>query len=80
MDREGEIELKRCPVCNHKLSLTKETFSAGTDGSYRDWVVECPNCRLLRFEISADCFYGREYAETRDDAVEKFNYYISKFV
>ena len=74
------VELKRCPVCNHKLSLTKETFSAGMDGSYRDWVVECPNCRLLRFEISADCFYGREYAKTRDEAVEKFNYYISKFV
>ena len=73
-------ELKRCPVCNHELVLTKERFSAGMDGSYQDWIVECPNCHLLRFEISADCFYGREYAKPIDEAVEKFNCYISKFV
>ncbi len=73
------VELKRCPICNHELLLNKETFSAGMDGSYQDWVVECTNCRLLRFEISADCFYGREYAKTRDEAIGKFNSYISKF-
>ena len=68
------VELKRCPICNHELMMTKKTFSAGMDGSYRDWVVECTHCRLLQFEISADSFYGREYAKTRDEAVEKFNY------
>lgn len=74
------VELKRCPICNHELMMTETALFADMDGWYRDWIVECTHCRLLRFEISTEGFYGREYEKAREEAVEKFNHYISKFV
>lgn len=66
----------RCPVCGGKLTIHKEAQNGGMDGRYYDWVVECPNCHLIRIEYAADCFYGREYYETPEAVMDNLKKYI----
>ena len=67
----------RCPVCGDKLIIHKEAQNGGMDGRYYDWVIECQNCHLIHIEYAADCFYGREYYETPEDAMGHLKEYIS---
>ena len=68
-----------CPICGHKVMIEKIEESSGMDGRYCDWLITCPNCRLLKMEYSADGFYGRDYCKTAEDALQKFDAYCERF-
>lgn len=76
---QNEILLIKCPICKYALSISKEDFNGGMDGRYYDWVIRCDNCGLLKYYTAADNFYGREYSATQQDAIIKFNKYVSHY-
>ena len=76
---ENEALLTKCPICKHALSISKEGFDGGMDGRYYDWVIRCDNCGLLNYNTAADNFYGRGYSATQQDAIIKFNKYVSRY-
>lgn len=62
-----------CPICGHEVSIRKVAENGGMDGRYYDWNVHCGKCGLLNVTYAADCFYGRRYYETADDALAAFD-------
>ena len=50
----------KCPICNNTLQIGIIHHNCGMDGSYKNWIVSCPSCKMFKIEYAADKFYGRE--------------------
>lgn len=77
--RDQEHKKHICPICGHEVEIEKIEESGGMDGRYSDWQITCPNCHLLQIEYSADGFYGRDYCETAEEALAKFDAHCASF-
>lgn len=70
--------MSKCPICGNEVKIEKVDHSEGMDGRYYDWLISCDKCRLLNAEYSADGFYGRDYYETEQSALDAFDKDCSK--
>lgn len=68
-----------CPVCKHEVSIKMVEENGGMDGRYCNWRISCDHCHLVRVDYPADCFYGREYYETPQLALDEFDKYCKQF-
>ena len=58
--------------CGAKMDIDKMLESGGMDGSYRNWILRCPRCGIVK-KYAADGFYGREYFSTIEDVINEWN-------
>ena len=73
------MQAHNCPVCNNKISITKERISQGMDGSCYDWYFRCNNCNIVKCYLAADEFYERKCYKTKEEAISQWNNICNKY-
>ena len=58
--------------CGAKMHIDTHFISSGMDGSYKNWILRCPKCGIIK-EYAADGFYGRKYFSTIEDVIDEWN-------